>query len=124
MATPLNRIIIFVGDVEKCAAFYRDAFGFVALPGNESPSEWIELDTGGCRLAFHKARGPGGPIESPTGGPNNPHKIVFQADDVAAERAKLVSRGVTMGKVHQFGSLTLCDGRDPEGHVFQLSNRP
>jgi predicted enzyme related to lactoylglutathione lyase len=124
MPTPLNRIIIFVADVEKCAAFYQDAFGFTALPSDISPSEWIELDTGGCRLAFHKAHGKSGPIDRPTGGANNPHKIVFHADDVAAERAKLVARGVAMGKVNQFGPLTMCDGHDPEGHVFQLSNRP
>ena len=36
MPTPLNRIIIFVGDVEKCAAFYQEAFGFAALPSDIS----------------------------------------------------------------------------------------
>lgn len=120
MLAPLKRVIIFVEDVEKCARFYQDVFGFTVVPSDHPSKEWIELETGGCRLAFHKARGAGGP----TGRPDNPHKIVFYAKDVAAVREQIVGRGAVMGKVHTFGSLVLCDGRDPEGHVFQISNRP
>ena len=123
MITPLHRIIIFVADVETCAAFYRDVFGFTALPSDHPPTEWIELDTGGCRLALHKARGPNGAIDTPTGSAVHPHKIVFYAEDVEAARAAVVARGAIMGDVRNFGSLTLCDGQDPEGHVFQISNR-
>jgi predicted enzyme related to lactoylglutathione lyase len=120
--TPLNRIIIFVGDVEKCGNFYRDVFGFTALPGGDA--DWIELETGGCRLALHKAHGSKGRMNSPTGNSKNPHKIVFFAQDVEATRAAIVKRGAKMGKIHSYGSLTFCDGKDPEGHVFQISNRP
>jgi predicted enzyme related to lactoylglutathione lyase len=123
MITPLNRVIIFVGDVQKCAGFYRDAFGFKPLPSDHASTQWIELDTGGCQLAFHKAHGPDGPIDDPTGSPMNPHKIVFFAEDVEAARAAVVARGAVMGDVSRFGSLALCDGQDPEGHVFQISNR-
>lgn len=122
MIAPLHRVIIFVGDVEKCARFYCDVFGFRTLPG-DTP-DWIEVDTGGCRLAFHKARGSNGPIDSPTGGATNPHKIVFLAEDVEGVRAVVVSRGAKIGKIHRFENLVFCDGQDPEGHVFQISNRP
>jgi catechol 2,3-dioxygenase-like lactoylglutathione lyase family enzyme len=122
MPTPLNRIIIFCGDVRKCADFYRSAFGFTVLPSDIDPAEWMDLDTGGCRLALHKAYGPDGPGDTPTGGPGNPHKIVFYAEDVAAARATLIARGAKMGEVRKFGPLVLCDGADPEGHVFQISN--
>jgi catechol 2,3-dioxygenase-like lactoylglutathione lyase family enzyme len=60
MPTPLNRVIIFVADVRKCADFYRHVFGFKTVPGGDEG--WQELDTGGCRLAFHKAHGPNGTI--------------------------------------------------------------
>ena len=123
MTTPLNRVIIFVGDVQKCARFYSDIFGFKPLASDHASTDWIELDTGGCRLAFHKARGPDGPIDSPTGSPMNPHKICFFAEDVEAARAAVVAHGAVMGDVRKFGSLVLCDGQDPEGHVFQLCNR-
>jgi len=53
----------------------------------------------------------------------NPHKIVFYCEDVAEVRAQLVAKGAKVGDVRTFGKLTLCDGQDPEGHVFQISNR-
>jgi predicted enzyme related to lactoylglutathione lyase len=124
MPTPLNTVIIFVGDVQKCAHFYVDVFGFKPLPSEYSPAEWIELDTGGCRLALHKARGPDGPVDSPTGSPFSPHKIVFFAKDVDAIRAAAVACGAVMGEILKSGSSVVCDGKDPEGHVFQISNRP
>jgi catechol 2,3-dioxygenase-like lactoylglutathione lyase family enzyme len=123
MLAPLNRIIIFVGDVQKCAGFFRDAFGFTVVPSVSPASEWIELETGGCRLAFHQAHGPNGPIQSPTGGPMNPHKIVFYTEDVATAREELMAKGAPMGDVVTFGAVTVCDGQDPEGHVFQICNR-
>src|SRR5689334_13925369 len=115
MTTPLARIIVFVGDVEKCAAFYQKVFGFKPLPSESPSDEWLELDTGsrGCRLAFHKAHGKRGPIDHATGSAKDPHKIVFFAKDVAATRAKLIKRGAKMGKVHTFGKLSMCEGSDP-----------
>jgi hypothetical protein len=47
---------------------------------------------------------------------------VFHAKDVAATRAKLVSRGAVFRKVHE-GAFRLCDGKDPDGNPIQLSNR-
>ena len=123
MPTPLIRVIIFVADVQKCASFYRDIFSFIQLPSEHPATEWLELDTGGCRLAFHKAHGPDGPIDVPTGSAMHPHKIVFYAEDVDAARAAIVARGAVMSEVRKFGSLALCDGQDPERHVFQISNR-
>jgi predicted enzyme related to lactoylglutathione lyase len=123
MTIPLNRVIIFAGDVQKCARFFQDVFGFTAVPSDHPADEWIELETGGCRLAFHKAHRPDGPLDSQSGIAMRPHKIVFYAEDVEATRAHLLSRGVAMGAVRKFGQLVLCDGQDPEGNVFQISNR-
>ena len=120
---PLGRVIIFVGDVEKCAAFYQKVFGFKPLESESPSDEWLELETGGCRLAFHKARGKKGAISHPTGSPTDPHKIVFFSKNVSNTRQTLVKRGARMGKVLTFGKLQMCDGQDPEGHRFQISNR-
>lgn len=120
----LNRIIIYAGDAVRCARFFEEHFGFA--PVGEFSPEWAELDAGGCRLAFHQAYGPSGPITSATGSPMNPHKIVFTVPDVAKARQRLVDGGVEMGEIQRFEdqeNLILCQGTDPEGHVFQLCNR-
>lgn len=127
MNTPIgtiNRIIIYAGDTLKCAAFYRDLFGFTPL--GEWTAEWAELDAGGCRLAFHQAMDESGPIRRPTGSPLNPHKIVVKVRDVEEACRRLKSHGVKMGRIHTYpelDGLTFCQGTDPEGHVFQIANR-
>jgi len=118
----LNRIIIFVANVEKCAKFYQDIFGFTVKPG--STPEWVELDTGGCVLALHQARKNGAKTSTRTGSAANPHKIVFSTKDVAKTREDLIAKGVKMGSIMKFEKLVFCDGTDPEGHKFQVSNRP
>jgi hypothetical protein len=43
---------------------------------------------------------------------------------VSKARAELVARGIEMGNDPGDGDgLKLCDGKDPEGNVFQVSNR-
>ena len=123
MLAPMKRIILFVGDVEKCADFYRTLFELPVIESTHAPNQWCELDAGGCGLAFHKAHGPDGPIDGPTGGPGHPHKVTFYAEDVPAMRDELIRRGDEMGSINTFGDLMLCDGSDPEGHRFQISNR-
>jgi catechol 2,3-dioxygenase-like lactoylglutathione lyase family enzyme len=115
---PLARIIIFVADVPRMAAFYREHFGLRPIPSPWPADEWQELDAGGCGIAFHRAHGAGGP----TGSPDNPHKLAFACEDVAARRAALVACGVPMDELQTFGDVTLCDGSDPEGHRFQITN--
>jgi hypothetical protein len=51
------------------------------------------------------------------------HKLVLYARDVAKARAQSVARGAKLGPVRRFGNLQLCDGKDPEGNVVQISNR-
>jgi catechol 2,3-dioxygenase-like lactoylglutathione lyase family enzyme len=122
----LSRVIIFVRDTRTSAAFYRDHFGMLTV--GEWSEEWAELEsaTGGCRLAFHRARRDGKPIEHSTGSPEHPHKIVFSVPDIEAARAALVERGVKMDKVCRVTAVPgfeFCDGTDPEGHRFQISTR-
>ncbi|MEO7993240.1 MAG: hypothetical protein ABI743_02485, partial [bacterium] len=50
-------------------------------------------------------------------------KLAFGTPDVAGQRTILTNKGATMGPVRQNGTLALCDGFDPEGNIFQLSNR-
>jgi catechol 2,3-dioxygenase-like lactoylglutathione lyase family enzyme len=106
----IKRIILFVEDMPKLTEFYERKLGLtVAL---RTP-EFVDFEAGGCRLALHKG----------TTRPGRT-KVCFYAADVSEARAELVARGVEMGKDPGPGDgLKLCDGKDPEGNVFQLSNR-
>jgi len=119
MALRLARVILFVHDMEACAAFYKDVLGLKALPSIEWDG-WQEFEAGGVCVALHKAWG-----KSKSGrmGANAPHKLSFYAKDVAALRAKLIKRGAKLGPVKKYGKLRLCDGADPAGNRIQLSNR-
>jgi Glyoxalase-like domain len=127
MKTPLgslDRIIIYSGNPIRCATFFRDHFGFPAI--GEWSSDWAELDAGRCRLAFHQAYCPDGPSTSPTGSERDPHKLVIAVNDVQAARDRLIAQGVEISQiqvVRAADNLIACQGRDPEGHVYQICNK-
>jgi predicted enzyme related to lactoylglutathione lyase len=106
----IKRIILFVEDMTGLTEFYEKKLGLtVAL----RTADFVDFEAGGCRLALHKGKSQPGRT-----------KVCFYAADVSEARAELVARGVEMGKDPGPGEgLKLCDGRDPEGNVFQLSNR-
>lgn len=115
MVGHLCRVILFVRDMKTVTAFYRDKLGLKPIKNVEfDPSEWIEFDAGGCNLALHKAGKPGGRTRN---------KFVFASDDPLKARAELIAKGVNMHKPMTGGRLVLCDGVDPEGNRFQISNR-
>jgi catechol 2,3-dioxygenase-like lactoylglutathione lyase family enzyme len=118
MAARLTRVILYVHDVDKLSAFYREAFGFV--PVEEIAGEWAVLGTGAGELALHRV-GPAYRGMTPAGESNA--KLVFAIDTpVADTRQELMRRGVSMGEMKSYGNTgPLCDGRDPEGNVFQLA---
>ena len=118
----LGRIILYVQDAERLAAFYREAFAFELV--QHIPGEWAVLKAGDCELALFQVsaeyiRPPGGWT-----GKNNNAKLVFTIDRPITEmRDALIALGIPMGEIKQYPGLTgpLCDGRDPEGNVFQLA---
>lgn len=114
MRFKIKRVILFVKNVPAQAAFYRDVFG-LKVKGDPADKGWVELAAGGISLGLH------------SGGKSNdaskPAKIVFFCDDVEVARTELIKRGVKMAKIKSSGSMQMCDGKDPEGNPFQISNR-
>jgi len=43
MLAAMGRVIVFVGNVPKCATFFRDAFDLQMIPSDD-PDGWQELD--------------------------------------------------------------------------------
>ncbi len=115
MTLAIFRIIYFTNQMKTMTAFYRDVIGLSPIGDPESdPSNFLEFDAGACTIALHKG--------SP-GTPASRNKIVFYTDNVAKTREELIARGAKMGTFNPKSTLRLCDGKDPEGNKFQISNR-
>ena len=124
MDAALTRVILYVQDVGRLVAFYRDVLGLSVV--EEIEGEWAVLKAGACEIALHRVgkayrvADPGDwKVESNA-------KLVLTVDrDLDGLRAELVAKGVAMRAIKSYPPLTgpLCDGEDPEGNVFQLAQR-
>lgn len=124
MNISLNRIIIFGKDVEGLKDFYMQHFNFKLL--EEISSEWVVLSVGQTEIAFHKI---GIDFINESDNPfrvDSNAKLVFNVDsDLTAFCAGLMQQGVVLRDIKSFPGFNylLCDGEDPEGNVFQLSQK-
>lgn len=115
----LSRAMIFVKNLDRMAAFYAQALGLKPVDGARTAS-WAEFEGGGTRLALHAIP----PhiaatlevADPPRAREENPVKLIFEVDDLAAAKAKLQSHGATILE-RPWGA---CDALDPEGNVFQI----
>jgi catechol 2,3-dioxygenase-like lactoylglutathione lyase family enzyme len=115
----LNRAMIYVKDFNRMAAFYGNTLGL--KPVEETRMEnWMEFEAGATKFALHaipseiadqiQISSPPRPREK------NPVKLSFEVDDIASERQRLESLGVTIVQ-RPWGAY---DGIDPEGNVFGI----
>jgi len=122
MRVALSRVILYVQDVDRLATFYQQAFGLLVV--EEINGDWCVLDAGPCQLALHRV-GEAYRVADPSSWEVETNaKLVMTVDRPLAElRAELTAKGVPMGKIKSYPGFTglLCDGRDPEGNVFQLA---
>ena len=120
MRISMTRLILYVRDVARLKAFYETHFGFRVV--DEIDSEWAVLMAGQVELALHLA---GKPFREVSLAPVSSNaKLVFTVDSGLSEfRSKLMKSGLPVGEIKRYPGFaySLCDGRDPEGNVFQLS---
>ncbi len=112
MRLSMRRVILFTSDMPSMMTFYRDVLG---LPVLKDERGWKEFDAHGCVIALHNGSSHVG---------KRPPKIGFWSDDVAAARAALLARGAKLGKIMLGGGLSRCEGKDPDGNPFSISDRP
>jgi predicted enzyme related to lactoylglutathione lyase len=112
---PISRVILYVRDIPKVAAFYQAHFGLQPLPDAEAG--WLELDAprGGCRIALHQAA-----VSQKRG---SEIKIVFAVKDIAKFVRERATFGLKFGVVHKAGSHDFANARDPAGNSIQVSSR-
>jgi lactoylglutathione lyase len=119
----LGYAILFVSDLERSIAFYRDAIGLPFRFANES---YAEFATEGAKFSlFARASLPeliG--VEAPAGEAPWPQgEVAFFCADVDAEHDRLASAGVRIlapPTDRQWGERTL-HVADPDGNVVELT---
>lgn len=113
----LVEVILYVDDMSKAVAFYRDRMGLSVLYPrceNYAGEMWVVFDTGACRLCLHGGAG---------GARANAPKVVFGVADIQVARRELTSRGVTLGEViTPAPGIFVCNGVDPDGNPFSIES--
>jgi len=111
MKLQVRRVILFAKNMKAMTRFYEEQLGLAVLQREDG---FVDLGGGSIRIALHRT-------STPKAGRT---KICFYAEDVSAARAELVERGIKMEKDPGTGAgLKLCNAKDPEGNLIQLSNR-
>jgi catechol 2,3-dioxygenase-like lactoylglutathione lyase family enzyme len=120
VTTPhVARVILYVRDIPKVAAFYQRFFDMRPLPGGSDG--WLELASaaGGCTIALHQAS-----VGQKSGAAM---KLVFGVPDVHAFKSAREKDGLKLGVVHEVRQggrgFEFCNGKDPAGNSISISSR-
>ncbi|NYG07068.1 putative enzyme related to lactoylglutathione lyase [Phycicoccus badiiscoriae] len=119
MQLKLELVPLPVADVERSIAFYEDTLGFTK-DVDVQPAEGIRIvqltpPGSGCSIGF------GTGLEVYRGEPGSIRGLHLVVEDIEAARADLVSRGVDVSEVHDFGGgVKGAEFSDPDGNSFEL----
>jgi predicted enzyme related to lactoylglutathione lyase len=111
----VTRVILYVKDVLRIAAFYERHFAMHRLPGGTD--KWIELahSPEECTIALHKAS-----VAQKSGAAI---KLVFGIDDIQAFKEARERDGLKFGAIHRVDGVEFSNAKDPAGNSIQISNR-
>ena len=115
---PAPAAVVFVADVARMTMFYRDLFSMQVL---QEDTGFAVLERDGLQLTIHALRGEAGD----TGTRFDTYvKLCFPVEHIADARARAPSLGGELWPPEKEWTapergFRACDGRDPEGNVFQ-----
>jgi lactoylglutathione lyase len=117
----LGYVILFVADLERSVAFYRDVVG---VPFRLQGDGYVEFATEGSRFGLYDRNRLGELTGQDATAPHRPGgEVVFKVGDVDAEAERLRAAGavVLRGPVDRpWGHRTL-HVEDPDGFVVELA---
>lgn len=124
--TRLAYVIVFVRDMPRAVAFYRDKVGLKVRMESE---HWTELELEGTILALHTSDELP-PAPKPLANPDQKKgvaiEVVFHAADPFAVREQLIERGLVVSApklVHDAGPTmagVACIFEDPDGNALSV----
>jgi predicted enzyme related to lactoylglutathione lyase len=119
MNTILPAGVIFVDDIVSVAAFYQAVAGLQEIHVGDGH---IVLEGAGYQLTIHALPDQGAAHRYPTRADTH-IKLCFPVIDLAQARAAAALHGGEIWQPDQdwiARGFRACDGRDPEGNVFQV----
>lgn len=116
MVKDLAFVAYSVRDIPAAVTFYRDVVGLT--PGETFGDHWAEFNLGSTAFGI----GNGEPLGFI---PGKSTGAMFEVDDIAATRQRLVENGTEVTEINEFPSgCRACFTSDPEGNRFGLHQRP
>ncbi len=114
----ISYVMVFVGDMKRSVAFYRDSLGLRLR--FESP-EWTEFATEGATLALHSSGGPGTDLSRSTEERAGSCRPGFRVPDLDAFHVKMVSTQVRcVQEPKEVFGARVAQYKDPDGLVFSV----
>jgi lactoylglutathione lyase len=110
--------IVFVSDMDRAVAFYRDVIG---LPLRFESPGWTEFATDGATLALHRSDVPGDPDGDADHLPAGRCRPGFQVPDLDEFHEKMLAHGVecVQSPKDVFGAR-VAQYRDPDGLAISV----
>ena len=122
MDLKLELIPVPVADIDRAKAFYAEQVGFRldhdVRPGGAVRVVQLTPPGSGCSIVL--AEGLAG-LAMPAGSLRGLHLVVA---NIAAARAELAGRGVTMGAIQDMGGVKFAAFADPDGNTWTLQELP
>ena len=117
---PLAGVMLFVKDLPRLTAFYRDVLGLQPIEATRLP-DWVEFGGHGARFSLHaipSSIAAGITIDSPPRprGEQGGSKLTFAVRDIDTTLATIEAMGLPILR-RPWGGV---DAVDPEGNVFAL----
>lgn len=118
LQTP-DRFVIYVSDMQRSVAFYRDTLG---LPLKFSSPGWSEFSNGGTILALHRHMGGEAGAAEPAAGQAT---LAFTLDDLQGAYETLQTEGAhfSLAPQTQPSGQTFAILHDPDGFSITLQQR-
>ncbi|MGJ8643995.1 MAG: VOC family protein [Luteolibacter sp.] len=112
----ISRILLYVRDPQKIAAFYCEHFSFVREPQKHGDLIEIKSTESNFSLLLHQASKGHNIGQSCI-------KIVFDVDDIEAFKKAAAKKGLKFGVTHKGDGYEFSNARDPAKNPIQISRR-
>ncbi|MTH96435.1 VOC family protein [Roseibium sp. RKSG952] len=113
----LNRITLYVRDVDAVADFYQEHFRHkVVREDNDRLVELVPADDNGFTLQLH-------PLAKGRKAGQSLVKLVFSVHDVEAFCRQSARRGLVFGPIHPYPGYAFANAKDPAGNAISVSSR-